>query len=72
MAKSPQPIIPKEEHTLTLRRWDLSDKTSFDWLNGELPRITGMIADGYTSGEIVGPNDERGWWDLSMTEDGDF
>lgn len=51
--------------TLTIRQWDRTAESDPEWYEKELLRIADMIADGYTSGEVVGENDESGWWDFS-------
>lgn len=40
-----------------------------DVLNDEIERIAAMVADGYTSGEVVGTEDtSNGWWTLTQAE----
>lgn len=55
------------KHVLTLDFHE-SDPDS-DAVNFEFDRIAGMIAEGYTSGELLGEDDDgertyRGWWSL--------
>ena len=53
------------EFTLKLRVWDCSHETAAEIAQAELERIAGMVAEGFSSGEIIGDNDERGWWEFS-------
>lgn len=55
----------QREVSLTLRLWDTNRHTDSEWYVSELERISGMIADGFTSGEIIGNRDETGWWEIN-------
>jgi len=64
------PPAPKieSEYTLTLRQWGRTEESTPDWHEEEFERISRMIAEGYTSGEIVAEDASGGWWELSHKE----
>lgn len=65
-----EPDPSQSEFVLTIRQWDRTAKSDPDWHHKEFERIAGMIAEGYTSGEIVGHDEEPGWWDLTEKREG--
>jgi hypothetical protein len=62
--------MPKKqkEATLSLRLWDVKRHTDKEWYVAEFERIGSMVAQGYTSGEIIGERGETGWWGLKVED----
>jgi hypothetical protein len=64
------------ERRITLRLWneddDLRDERpeiDDDMVDSQIEHVAGMIAQGFTSGELHGPNEESGWWSIETVEE---
>lgn len=62
-----KPATTQTEYTLKIRQWG-SKPLPEDWHYEEFQRISHMIAEGFTAGEIVSDEADGEWWDLSCEE----
>lgn len=56
------------EYTLKVRVWGESVPDDGDWHCAEFERIAAMIAEGYSSGEVIQDGTAGGWWELEYSE----
>lgn len=54
-----------DEYTIKLSIHGDVSKMPNEWVDEELPRISELIAEGFTSGKVIVEGADGGWWEVS-------